>query len=126
MVQNAAELDDEIDDCPVIRVMVSAIGCQRPSTAAPCSVFELAEKSFKQRRAAAKNEEPVSSCYAARVAVGEGVTRITGAVYPMRWTQDQQEKEIERRARQRPPRPTKGAKTRSRKLLDLVGDDEEG
>lgn len=126
MVPIAAELDDEIDDAPVVRVMVPAIGCQMPSITAPCSVFDLAEKSFKQRRAAAKNEEPTSSCYAARVAVGEGVTRITGAVYPMRWTQEQQDREIERRARQRPPRPTKGAKTRSRKLLELVGDDDEG
>lgn len=38
-------------------------------------------------------------------------------------TVEWQERERQRRARQKPPRPPKKAKTRSRKLLDIIGDD---
>lgn len=34
------------------------------------------------------------------------------------------EREQQRRARQRPPRPVKAAKTRSKKFMDLIGDEE--
>lgn len=36
-------------------------------------------------------------------------------------TLEWQEREVRRRAKQRPPRPPRGAKTRSKKLLDLIG-----
>lgn len=39
-------------------------------------------------------------------------------------TEEWAERERQRRARQRPPRPPKGAKTRSRKLQDLIGEDD--
>lgn len=51
-------LDDEIDDCPVLRVLVPAAGLPIPATRAPRSVFEFvpAEKLKRQD----KNAEPVS------------------------------------------------------------------
>lgn len=39
-------------------------------------------------------------------------------------TDEWAEREQQRRARQRPPRPAKSAKTRSKKLNDLIGEDE--
>jgi hypothetical protein len=54
----------------------------------------------------------------------DGITRHTGAQYPAnRWTEEREEAERQRRARQRPPKPTKAARTRSRKLLEMIGED---
>lgn len=52
----------------------------------------------------------------------DGITRVV--TLREQDTPEWAERERQRRARQRPPRPTKGAKTRSKKLNDLIGEDE--
>lgn len=59
-----------------------------------------------------------------KVEVADGVTRIVGAAFPVRWTAEDEERERVRRAKQRPPKPTRKAKTRSRKLMDMIGVDD--
>lgn len=72
-----------------------------------------------------------------RITVGKGaaersicrvVTREDGVTRHMaireQDTEEWAERERQRRARQRPPRPVKGAKTRSKKLEQLIGDDD--
>lgn len=112
--------------------VVSASAAAAPETTAPRSIFDFAAAfkklkargrfgaadGFKTTAAAAAN--PVN-----RVEIELGVTRHVGAAYPARWTPEDEERERQRRARQRPPRPTRKAKTRGRKLLELVGDEEQ-
>jgi len=54
-----------------------------------------------------------------------GTTRVVGGQYPDgRWTAAREASEIARRAKQRPPKPTRMFKTRSKKLLDLIGSED--
>lgn len=114
---------DEIDDVPVIQALVSAHGLPIPIAAvnAPTSIFQLADRPVSVRTS--KNDEPISACYA-HLSVALGVTTVSGAAYPVRWTTADHKREAERRQRQRPPRPSAGARTKSRKLRDLIGEDE--
>lgn len=115
--------DDDADDGPVIRAWVPAAGLPIPAAAAnaPTSIFQLADRPVAIRTS--KNDEPISACYA-HLSVALGVTTVAGAAYPARWTTADQVRETERRQRQRPPRPTARARTKSAKLRDLIGDDE--
>lgn len=57
-----------------------------------------------------------------RVQRDEGRQEVIGAMYPAaRWTPEREEQERARRARQKPPKPVKKARTRSKKLLELIG-----
>lgn len=116
--------DDDADDSPVIRLVVPAEGLPIPPAAAnaPTSIFQLADRPVAIRTS--KNDEPISACYA-HLSVALGVTTVAGAAYPARWTPADQVREVERRQRQRPPRPTARARTKSAKLRDLIGDDDE-
>lgn len=50
-----------------------------------------------------------------------GTTRCVGGQYPAdRWTVEREAQERARRARQRPPRPVKKARTRGKKLAELI------
>ncbi|NKI96635.1 hypothetical protein [Rhizobacter sp. SG703] len=81
-------------------------------------MFDLAAWDLRVR-VAQQDVGPANSVQVARV---DGVTRCTGAQYPdNRWTEEKQEKEIARRARQRPPRNNWGARRISKKLEELVG-----
>lgn len=119
--------DDEIDDDPVVRRVVDANQAPAPDLGAkvPRSVFDLAEigRQFRLRTrfgdAAGFQTQPVK----ATIEREPGVTKHVGAAYPVRWTEQDHEKERQRRARQKPPKPTKKAKRHSRKLLDMIGDD---
>lgn len=52
-----------------------------------------------------------------------GAVRCIGGRYPSnRWTPERQAKETARRAKQRPPRPTRRAKTLGAKLARIVGE----
>lgn len=54
-----------------------------------------------------------------------GVTKCVGARYPAnRWDERRVEQDRQRRAKQKPPKPSRKAKTRGKKLLALVGDDD--
>ncbi|CAN7594610.1 hypothetical protein LJR039_004348 [Pseudorhodoferax sp. LjRoot39] len=118
------DLPDDEFDAPVIRALVSADGLPIPAAAmkSPASIFQLADRPIRVRTP--KNEEPISACYA-HLSVASGVTRVAGAAYPVRWTPADHQREADRRQRQRPPRPVAGARTKSRKLRDLIGDDDE-
>lgn len=115
---------DGIDDAPMVRVLRSAAGLGMPKAAAARSVFELASVEVRQRRSAAKGREPANHGYAARMATGDGVTRVSGSAYPARWTAQDEERERQRRQRQTPPKPGKGARTKSAKLRGLLGEGE--
>ena len=119
---DTAESDDEIDDCPVLHLIVPAHGLPIPATKAQRSVFEFVPTTKLKRQD--KTKEPVSPCYSGRVSVTfEGGMQVVGMAYPSaRWTQERADREQARRARQRPPKPTKAAKTTSKKLSRLLGD----
>ena len=91
----------------------------------PRSVFDLADigRQFRLRErfgdaAGFENSPPV------RIERTAGVIKHVGASYPVRATGEDIERERVRRAKQRPPKPSRKAKTRSRKLLDLIGVDD--
>jgi hypothetical protein len=116
--------DDEDDDAPIQRIV--AAGTEAPPiTRAPVSIFTVAKvlRVCKKRRKA--RLEPVRGEPTKVIEVQEGVTRVVGRGYPSdRWTPEKEQQEVERRARQRPPKPTRKARTRSKKLLDLIGADD--
>lgn len=144
----AAAADDQVDDEPVLederdaeevdygaqpfeqrRVNVRDVA--PPVTLAPASVFEMAAAMLR-RGGRFGNADGFDTRPPAkqRVTVEReaGVTRCTGAQYPAnRWDAERFEQERIRRAKQRPPKPTRKAKTRGRKLLEIIGtpDDEE-
>lgn len=102
--------DDDGDDDPYVRVVVSASARPAPKTVAPRSVFDLAGVGLQWlsgTRAAGQG----SSTYSQQKPIVEradGVTRNQGAQYPSnRWTEEREELERQRRARQKPPRPPK-------------------
>lgn len=98
--------EDEIDP-PIVRSIVSAAECQPLRIQAPSSVFDLAR--FRGRGAA--NDEPKSAAPATRPGNVLVVTREVGVVrcQAIRFseTEEGQEKERARRARQKPPRARK-------------------
>lgn len=51
----------------------------------------------------------------------EGVLGVEGAAYFARWTAEDYKREEQRRSRQRPPRPVAKARTKSEKLIALLG-----
>ena len=117
-----AEASEDIDDTPVVHLLVPAAGQPIPATVAPRWVFEFVPAGTRPGRQD-KSQEPVSAGYAGRVSVAssESGLKVIGAQYPSaRWTQDRADREQARRARQRPPKPT--FKSRSRKLSRLLGD----
>lgn len=107
----------EEGDYPV-RVMVSALEAPALNVCGVSSIFSLADNPdiFKQK-AFAKREGPVMR----RVICESGVLRHL-TILPQE-TEEWAEREKARRARQRPPRPSKKAKTRSRKLMGMIGEE---
>lgn len=115
-VRAKAAKDHDADteyDYPAHRI-VSAASLPAPAFSAPRSVFDLASFGIVSG---------MTSCPAAqvhrRVIREDGITRHVAMRYQD--TQEWADKEQARRARQRPPKPTKGAKTMSGKLRELVG-----
>lgn len=94
--------------------------CKSALPAVPVSVFDLAEKPMELR-----GRQPITSTVppqtAQRIERLEGITRCTSIV--IQDTPEWMERERQRRARQRPPRPPRGAKTRSKKLSALIGEE---
>lgn len=88
---------------------------------APVSVFNLAGMELTVDSFAKAGSQPRKECYAKRMQPQDGRLRIDGAAYPMRWTAADHEREVQRRARQVLPRPPKGARTKSEKLIALLG-----
>jgi hypothetical protein len=120
------EGESSFDLPPPVRVFVSAEELRihpRPFPMTPRSVFDLGELAALTARPSRPSRETTAPRYVARIEIAEGVTRCMGAAYPARWTPEDEERERQRRARQKPPTPPKTAKTKSRKLVELVGDD---
>jgi hypothetical protein len=109
---------------PPVHRVVAAAGLPPPETSAPRSIWDLAGCLGCATSAPPPQDEPPP--YPAerpQVIRAVGSTRHIGSAYPAnRWTPEREEQERARRARQRPPKPVKKARTRSQKLLDLVGD----
>ncbi|MCW5664035.1 MAG: hypothetical protein KIT35_09390 [Piscinibacter sp.] len=108
----------DVDEPEIVHAIVPAATAPRPELArfAVRSVFELASLDHLGRRLW---RQPVIA-RAPNVIVRD-VDRVRVVrLHPME-TAEWQQREERRRAKQRPPKPTKGAKTRGRKLLDLIG-----
>jgi hypothetical protein len=122
------ELERDIDDAfdfPQHRALAAA-DAPAPETRAPASIFELAAMvKASGLRARGRFGGPSPDAPAKRLTVqrADGVVKVVGAAYPAnRWDEERFEQERLRRARQKPPKPTRKAKTRSKKLLELIGD----
>lgn len=128
----------DTDENPMRQVVVPAAGMPVPYTCAPSSVWAAASAAAAALRKQGRFGEaagfeahppaPVSITTAAparpQIVASAGFVQVSGSRYPDdRWTPERAAKELARRAKQRPPRPPKGAKTRSKKLRQLVGDD---
>lgn len=115
---------DDAFDFPEHRV-VSAADAPPPVTRAPASIFAMAATYLKgqpPRRYDFKPSEP-GRLAASAVERAAGVTRVVGAQYPAaRWTPEKEEAERIRRAKQRPPKPTAGAKSRGKKVREWDGE----
>lgn len=108
-----------------VQVIVTAGDRPAPTTTAPSSIWALAA-SFEGAAQVNHRTEPPGPA-ALLVQRIEGVTRCVGQAYPHRemLTEEMEECERQRRARQTPPRPTAGYKTKSRKFRKLIGEDDE-
>lgn len=91
-----------------------------PRPAIPVSVFDLAENPVEMRPGSPGRTFAPCKTTAQRIERLEGVIRCTSIV--IQDTPEWLEREQQRRARQRPPRPPRGAKLRSKKLLALIGE----
>lgn len=131
------ENDDDDDDfcAPPVRRVVPAAQAQALTGLGPASVFTMADaaaasKALRSggRFGSAEGFEPAPPYAERRATVtrADGVTRCTGSQYPSnRWDEAREEQEKARRARQKPPRPTKRAKSRGRKVRLWDGEDVE-
>jgi len=109
---------DEWSAAPPVRIVVSAAGLQPPKTIAPRSIFDAAGSSLPRTRLRSA-ECPIQRPRKV-VELADGHRRHI-ALQPQD-TEEWKEKEAARRARQKPPKPTKGAKTMGRKLAELIGE----
>jgi len=115
---DAEEEQDEWSAAPPVRIVVSAAGRLPPKTIAPRSIFDAAGSSLPRTRLRSA-ECPVQRARKV-VELADGHRRHI-ALQPQD-TEEWKEKEAARRARQKPPKPTKGAKTMGRKLAELIGE----
>lgn len=113
---------------PFEQRLVNARDVAPPVTLAPASVFAMAAAMLKQggrfgHAGGFETSDPPPRRHRVTVERDGGVTRCVGAQYPSnRWDAERWEQERIRRAKQRPPKPTRKAKTRSRKLLEIIGE----
>ena len=121
------DADDEFD-YPEHRI-VSATDAPPPVTTAAPSIFAMAATFIAGKPARRYDFQPSAPGRLAASAVerAAGVTRVVGAQYPAaRWTEEKAEAERVRRAKQRPPKPTKAARTRGEKVRAWDGDGGDG
>lgn len=105
---------DETEEPPFTHIIVSATKAEPIKCKGPSSVFDLASGAFGPLFRAPKNHTPVLY----RVKRHDGVTRVQKV--QIQDTQEWKDREASRRAKQRPPRPTEAAKTRGRKLSEVI------
>lgn len=105
--------DDPLVTAPVIRRIVSASEADPLPISGPVSIFAM-NKAIQVRM-----ERRQDGAQFRRVFRDAGTVRCIRI--QEQDTAEWQERETARRARQKPPKPTAKAKTKSRKLSDLVG-----
>lgn len=110
------EDEDILVTSPVIKRIVKASEAEPIQIKGPASIFDMAHLS---KLVTVRMERPQEGASFRRIARDGGVTRCVRI--QEQDTVEWQEREAARRARQRPPKPTAKAKTKSRKLVDLVG-----
>jgi len=108
--------EDILVTSPVIKRIVKAAEAAPLQIKGPASIFDMAHLS---KPVTVRMERPQEGASFRRIARDVGVTRCVRI--QEQDTAEWQEREAARRARQRPPKPTAKAKTKSRKLVDLVG-----
>jgi hypothetical protein len=123
-----ADADDEFD-YPVRRVVSAADAPPIQPADRASSVFDVAvlmRMSAALRLNGRTGHDEVFRPPASAVQRTESGARVIGAAYPAnRWTPEREEAERVRRAKQKPPKPVKKARTRSRKLLEMIGGGQE-
>jgi hypothetical protein len=121
---------DTAYDYPEKRI-VSASGLPAPPTTGARSIFEAAasidmptlREMARLLKAHGRSGHGEVFRASAVERTAEGV-RCVGGQYPAnRATEEKAERERQRRARQKPPKPSKRARRRSKKLLEVIGDD---
>ena len=120
MIESAV-LDDEIDDAPVTRRIVSAADVPPPAITAANSVFALASIATHVKHGSKANGGVKFGQAKYRKEQLDGRTINVGTQYPAdRMTAEKAQAELVRRAKQRPPKPTKAFKRMSAKLQALI------
>lgn len=109
--------DDPLILSPVVHRIIPASMAEPLSVSGPRSVFDMAGLTKPLVRPSRK--EPSGPCAVTRVHRSDGVTRCVRI--QIQETPEWQAREAARRARQKPPKPTAKAKTKSRKLIEMVG-----
>jgi hypothetical protein len=110
------------------RSLVAAADVPPPKTAAVSSIWGMAALAASVKGMKAQGRFGAAAGFVASApspaVVREGpIVRVTGARYPAdRWTEEREEQEKARRARQKPPRPTKKARTRGKKVRQWDGE----
>ena len=128
LVSLRPEDDDDEWDYPERRIVSAATAGPAPETRAAPSIFAMAasiaaDRAMRGRAACDFAPSGSGALAAVEVRRFDGVTRVAGAMYPAgRWTEEKAEAERVRRAKQRPPKPTKAAKTRGRKVREWDGE----
>jgi hypothetical protein len=124
IVLREPERDDAPEPMPVHR-LVSAADAPPVETRAAASVFTLADAAKAAhalrtfgRFGAASGFEPAP--YRVERSYADGTVRMIRQ--RPEDTEEWQERERVRRAKQRPPKPTRKAKTRGKKLLEMIGE----
>lgn len=120
-----SHLDDEVDLNPVVQRLVPALACEPLQPLGPTSIFGLAETAQALWRNGRFGNAAgfETSTPGPTVKREPGVIRVVGARYPdNRWTEEKEERERERRARQIVPRPTGRVRTRGKKVRAWDGE----
>ena len=106
--------------------MIAAAEAPKLRTRAVASIWAVAQAIAADKRVCLGKTGPECEPQALQAVHREhGVTRVMGAQYPAnRWTQEREDQERARRARQVLPKPPKGARTKGRKLMDMIGGDD--
>lgn len=99
---------EQLADPPIVRSIVNAATAKRPRVMGPASVFDLGFSRLRTRKAANDESSRPDQPASVRIVTREGgIVRCKQVRYAD--TEEGQEKERARRAKQRPPRPTKAA-----------------
>lgn len=109
--------DDPLIIKPVIHRIIPATGAAPLVVSGPRSVFDMGAMTKPLVRPSRR--EVQGQCAVTRVVRTDGVTRCVRI--QIQDTPEWQAREAARRARQKPPKPTAKAKTKSRKLIEMVG-----